>query len=55
MRVIYVDENKISAQGITELLRTKKQIMYASVKGNSISPELGTKMQVNLAFKGGYM
>ena len=29
--------------------------MFVSAKGNSINPEVGIKIQVNLVIKGGYL
>lgn len=55
LRVLFADSNKITNKGVSELFGKRKNILYASMKGNDINKECGTVIQVNLVYKGGYL
>ena len=55
LRVIFADCNQITNEGVLEFLQLHSNIVFMSFKNNSITHEMGTKIQVNMAFNGGYM
>jgi Leucine-rich repeat (LRR) protein len=55
LKVLFADLNQISSEGVTEFFKTKKKIIFASMKNNQISKECGTSILLDLISNGGYL
>jgi hypothetical protein len=55
LRAVFADLNGISNEGVLELFKMRKNLIYASMKGNRISIDCASGIQVSLIYKGGYL
>lgn len=54
LKVLYLNENKLSIEMVQGLINKEYGLMYVSMKGNSIDENEGQKMVGYFLKKGGY-